>query len=277
MPHIKSRGQTMHALVNIAVKAARVAGNTLARAIDRLDRVEVQEKALNDYVTNYDIGAERQIIEIISEAYPHHSFLSEEAGHIGESVHQWIIDPIDGTANFMRGLPHFCISIAHAYEGKVDHGVIYDPMRQELFTASNGAGAFCNDQRLRVSKRSTLDAAIIATGFPYQVSEEDAETYAKLTHALLTNVSDIRRAGSAALDLAYVAAGRLDGYFERDVKIWDIAAGALMVKEAGGFISDLSGGENHLSTGGIVVAPAKIFKPLVQTISPLIPAEWKNS
>jgi len=261
----------MHAFVNIAVKAARAAGDMLARSMDRLDRLEISQKAQNDYVTNFDIGAERMIIEVIGQAYPTHAFLSEEAGYIGENDYQWIIDPIDGTANFMRGLPHFCISIALAYKGKIEHGVIYDPIRQELFTASKGKGMQFNERKARVSSCTKFSNALIATGFPYEVDEASAATYAALVQKLLPQVSDLRRAGSAALDLAYVACGRLDGYYESSVNIWDVAAGALMVQEAGGLISDFQGAENHLSSGSIVAAPAKIYKPLLQAIAASVP------
>jgi myo-inositol-1(or 4)-monophosphatase len=256
-------------IVNIAVNAARAAGNVIIRALDRLDSVRVTEKAPHDYVTEVDQQAEREIITIIRKAHPNHSILSEECGEIsGDEDYVWIIDPLDGTRNFIHGFPHFSVSIALSIKGKIEHGVIYDPIRQELFTATRGRGAQFNDRRMRVSKRTVLDECLIATGFPYRHSKPHIKSYTAGLQAILPICGDVRRAGSAALDLAYVACGRFDGFWEMGLKIWDIAAGTLMIKEAGGLIADFQGSENYLESGNIVSGNPKIMKALLKTLGP---------
>jgi myo-inositol-1(or 4)-monophosphatase len=256
-------------IVNIAVRAARAAGNVIIRALDRLDTVRVTEKGPNDFVTEIDQQAEREIINIIRKAHPHHGIISEECGEIASNDdYTWIIDPLDGTRNFIHGFPHFAVSIAISYKGKIEHGVIYDPVRQELFTATRGRGAQLNERRIRVSKRSNLEECLLGTGFPYRHSAAHIQAYTNSLHAILPICGDVRRAGAATLDLAYLACGRLDGFWEMGLKIWDIAAATLMVKEAGGLVSDFSGGEDFLKTGNVIAGNPKILKSLLQTVNP---------
>jgi len=257
-----------HALVNIAVKAARSAGNIIIRASDRLDTLTITEKNPRDYVTEIDQQAEREIVNTIRKAYPSHAIIAEEGHNAEGDEYTWIIDPLDGTRNFIHGVPHYCISIAIMHKNKVEHGVIYDPVRQELFTASRGKGVTLNDRRLRVSKRHSPDSCLLGTGSPHTSSEEEKEAYHASYASVLEQTKDIRRCGAAALDLAYVAAGRFDGFWEMGLKLWDIAAGLLMVKEAGGLVSDFQGGENYLESGNIVAGNPKIFKFLLQTLGP---------
>jgi myo-inositol-1(or 4)-monophosphatase len=255
-------------IVNIAVQAARAAGNLIMRAADRLDSVKVSEKRPNDYVTEIDLLVEREIINIIRKAHPNHSILGEEGGKLAGNDSEWIIDPIDGTRNFIHGFPHFAVSIAFSYKGKVEHGVIYDPVRQELFTASKGKGAQLNDHRIRVSKHAQLEECLLGTGFPYRHSAEHQAAYVKSLQTLIPMCGDIRRAGAATLDLAYVACGRLDGFWELGLCPWDTSAGTLMIKEAGGIVSDIDGSENYLKTGNIVAGNPKILKLLLKNLGP---------
>lgn len=251
-------------IVNIAVKAARAAGNIIVRAQDRLDTIQVSQKKPNDYVTDIDQQAEQEIIKVIRKAHPNHSILGEEGGHSPGSNddYTWIIDPIDGTRNFIHGFPHFAVSIAIQRKGKIEHGVIYDPVRQELFSASKGKGARLNEHRIRVSKCSKLEESLLGTGFPY----DQEDTYVKTLQTLLPICGDIRHAGAATLDLAYVAAGRLDGFWQSDLKLWDIAAGILMIKEAGGLVCDIDGSDNCLKTGNVVAGNPKILKLLLKIV-----------
>lgn len=255
----------MHPILNIAVKAARSSSKIILQAMDRLYELNISEKSRNDFVTEVDKQTEADILEVIRKAYPEHSFIGEESGVTpGNPDFQWIIDPLDGTTNFIHGLPHFAISIAFKQKGKLEHGVIYDPVRDELFSASRGEGAKLNNYRIRVSECTKLERALIGTGFPFK-NPELFSRYIQCLENLYPKISDLRRGGSAALDLAYVAAGRLDGHFELALKEWDIAAGVLLIKEAGGMVSDFSGQENYLQTGHIICGNTKIFKPLLQT------------
>jgi myo-inositol-1(or 4)-monophosphatase len=258
------------ALINIAVQAARNAGNIIIRAVDRLDKIKVTQKQPNDYVTEIDEKAELEIISVIRKAHPNHGILGEEGGEVAGDDYIWIIDPLDGTRNFIHGFPHFAVSIAISYRGKIEHGVIYDPVRQELFTASRGKGAQMNDRRLRVSKNKLLEECLIGTGFPYRHSPELIAAYVNSLQAVLPLCGDVRRAGAAALDLAYVACGRLDGFWEMSLKPWDVAAGALMIKEAGGLACDFQGSEDYLKSGNIVAGNPKILKLLLQQIRPFL-------
>lgn len=261
----------MHPMLNIAIRAARRAGNLISSAIDQVDRLDVTEKATNDFVTQVDRQAEESIISVLHEAYPEHDILAEESGNTtgkkGNSDFQWIIDPLDGTTNFLHGFPQFAVSIGVKHKGRMEHAVVYDPTRQELFTASRGAGAILNDRRIRVSGRKSLNGALLGTGFPFK-QQDDLDTYLATFKALFPNTAGIRRPGSAALDLAYVAAGRLDGFWEIGLKPWDMAAGALLIQEAGGLVGDFGGGDDYLQTGNVVAGNPKIFKEILQTIRP---------
>lgn len=259
-------------IVNIAVRAARAAGNIIIRAMDRLDTIEINEKRPHDFVTEVDQQAEREIISIIRKAHPSHGILGEESGEsLGTNEdYVWIIDPLDGTRNFIHGFPQFAVSIGITYKGKVEHGVIYDPVRQELFTASRGKGAQLNERRIRVSKRTNLEECLLGTGFPYRHSKELIEAYTNSLKAVLPYSGDVRRAGAATLDLAYVACGRLDGFWEIGLKPWDIAAGSLLIKEAGGIVTDFNGGEDFLKSGNIIAGNPKALKALFKCIHPFL-------
>lgn len=265
-----------HPFVNTATEAAVSAGKIILRHFDRLDLIKVEEKSKQNFVSEVDLAAEEIIIKIIKAAYPHHGILAEESGQQNlHSDHQWIIDPIDGTFNFLHGVPHFCISIALAIKGKIEHGVIFDPIRQEIFTATRGRGAYLNNKRIRVSPQRHLADAIIATNTPHGNNLERYQDYLKVFEACMPVCARIRCTGSAALDLAYVAAGRYDGYWSQGLYSWDIAAGTLLVFEAGGLLSDFSGGEKYMDSGNIIASTPKMLKELMQTIAPVIPESWK--
>ncbi|MEY2853608.1 MAG: hypothetical protein RL030_740 [Pseudomonadota bacterium] len=265
----------MHPFQNTAVRAARKAGDIIIRGLSRFEGVETATKGLNDYVTSIDHAAEAAIIEILREAYPHHAFLAEESGASGNSDTTWIIDPLDGTTNFMHGFPVFAVSIACQVQGRLEHGVIYDPMRQELFTASRGEGAYLENRRLRVSRQRTLEGALIATGFPYRENLHYLDNYMAMMRTIITKAAGLRRPGAAALDLAYVAAGRVDGFWEIGLKAWDTAAGCLMIREAGGLIGTLDGGE-YKQGGNIVAGNPRIFNALVEALAPHVPADLRE-
>jgi myo-inositol-1(or 4)-monophosphatase len=258
----------MHPLVNIAVSAARQAGRIIIHSMDHMDKVKTTEKGPNDFVTDVDKKAEYAIIETIHAAYPEHSILAEESGEQpGKDEITWIIDPLDGTTNFLYELPHFAISIAVAEKGRIQHAVIFDPVRDELFVASRGRGVSLNGKRLRVVDQKVLKNCLIGTGFPFR-SPEMIDPYMNIFKDFMTQCRDMRRAGSAALDLAYVAAGRLDGFWEFGLSKWDVAAGVLMVQEAGGIVDDMDGKQQYLDNGNIIAAPPKVFKAMVKTIRP---------
>lgn len=258
-------------IIHVAIQAARSAGNIISRAATRLDKVTVAEKLPNDFVTDIDQRAEREIISIIHKAYPSHSILGEESGETAGDDYQWIIDPLDGTRNFIHGFPHFAVSIGVTYKGKIEYGVIYDPMRQELFTAKRGGGAQLNDRRIRVGTKRVLGECLLGTGFAGRhKGPEHAHECTDILQTVLPLCGDIRRAGAAALDLAYVAAGRLDGFWEFGLKVWDIAAGILLVKEAGGMICDPTGGESYWQTGDIVAANPAIIKHMLRAMKPSV-------
>ncbi len=263
----------MEPMVTIALRAARKAGDLIVRASDELDRVGHQAKGVADYVTEVDIAAEQEILNQLGKAYPDHAFLAEESGQTGneKSDHLWIIDPLDGTSNFMRGIPHYCVSIACLIEGRLAHAVVFDPVRQEEFTASRGRGAQLNGHRLRVSNRIDLRECLLGTGIPFLGHEQQRlPQYTQTLAELAGQCMGIRRAGAAALDLAYVAAGRFDGFWETGLERWDMAAGALLIKEAGGLISDLSGSERYLDNGQVVCGNPKVFKQLLSTVGPVL-------
>lgn len=255
------------AMITTAVRAARAAANYIVRASRRIDNLKIDQKAPNDYVSEVDQRAEQLIIETIRKAYPDHAILAEESGEQGDHDYQWIIDPLDGTTNFLHGYPCYSISIAVRLKGRIEHGVIYDPNLDELFTASRGNGAMMNNRRIRVARRENLQGALLATGFPFR-DNQNLEQYMATLRALIQKTSGIRRPGSAALDLAYVAAGRVDGFWEFDLRPWDIAAGVLMVAEAGGLVTDMHGGHDFLDSGNVVAANSKVLRDILTTIRP---------
>lgn len=265
----------MHPMLNIAVKAARRAGRIINRATQDLDLLHVSRKAHNDFVSEVDSTAEDAIINVLLEAYPNHSILAEESGAQGDpskSDYQWIIDPLDGTTNFLHGFPQYAVSIALKHRGVLTQAVVYDPFGNELFTASRGHGAYLNDHRLRVSKRSQLSDCLIGTGFPFREFSH-MNAYLAVLKDIMPKVAGIRRPGSAALDLAYVAAGRYDGFWELNLSPWDIAAGCLLITEAGGLVGDLKGNDTHMQSGHIVAGNPKIFGQLLQVIAPHLTKE----
>lgn len=265
----------MHPMLNIAIRAARSAGNIIVRSLQHVEHLEVTTKGRNDFVSDVDRLAEQEIINIIHKAYPEHAIMAEESGQQGEDDTVWVIDPLDGTTNFLHGFPHYCVSIAIMVRGKIEHGVIYDPLRDELFTASRGAGAKLNDRRLRVTKAKDLKNTLIATGFPFKYPQY-TQAYLATFNAVFTQVADIRRAGSAALDLAYVAAGRLDGYWEIGLEKWDLAAGVLLVEEAGGVASDFVGGDDYFDQGNVIVGNLAIHKQILGSITPHLTNDLKK-
>ena len=255
----------MQPMLNIAVRAARAAGNIIIRQFDRAQDLPASEKSKNDYVTEVDRQAEAVIIDTLLKAYPKHAILAEESGTRGNSEYVWIIDPLDGTTNFMHGFPHFAVSITLQHKGKLQQAVIYDPLRQELFTASRGDGAYLNDRRIRVSKRKNLEGALLGTGFPFGESA-NIDRFLETCRTLMPVTAGIRRAGAATLDLAYVACGRLDGFWEFGLKPWDIAAGALLIEEAGGVVCSIDTDKEYLTSGNIVSGNPYILEFLKEIV-----------
>lgn len=263
----------MEPMINIALRAARKAGENIVRASDELHRFEVKAKGVNNFVTEVDINAEREIIHHLQKAYPDHAILGEESGLIGsaDAEYRWIIDPLDGTTNFIRGIPHYAVSIACMYRGRIEHAVIVDPVRREEFTASRGRGAQLNGHRIRVSDLASLDGALLGTGIPFKEHCDDKLVpYSKSLEILASQCAGIRRAGAASLDLAYVAAGRLDAFWEIGLAPWDMAAGVLLVREAGGLVSDIDASDKYLDSGNIVCGNPKCFKAVLQVVKPLL-------
>lgn len=258
----------MHPILNIAVKAARRAGTLIVRYLDRLDGISVVEKSRNDFVTEIDVMAEQEIVEIIHNSYPDHGILAEEGGAQSGSEYEWIIDPIDGTTNYLHGHPQFAISIAVRRHDLIEHGVIFDPLRNELFAASRGVGARLNDRRMRVSRVHRLSDALLGTGFPFK-ELENLDRWIESFRIFLTRSHGIRRAGSAALDLAYIACGRLDGFWEYGLSPWDMAAGVLLINEAGGMVSDPKGNQQFLDSGNIVTGNPEIYRVMLETLKKL--------
>jgi myo-inositol-1(or 4)-monophosphatase len=256
-------------MINMALRAARQAGQIIVRAMDRVDLLTVEEKGRHDFVSEVDRNAEAAIIEILHKAYPAHGIIGEESGTaVAEAEYTWIIDPLDGTANFLQGIPHFAVSIALRKGNHIEQGVIIDPVRHEEFVATRGAGAQLNGKRIRVTRRDRLDNAVLGTGLtPSQASLHLDENFAMLRELTAASRA-LRRQGSAALDLAYVAAGRLDGFWQLGLQPWDIAAGAVLVREAGGFVSDIAGGERFLATGNVVAGNPKVSKAMLKAIHP---------
>lgn len=259
----------MQPALNIIVNAARRASKIINRAALDIEHLQVTTKRQSDFVTEVDKAAEAAIIEVLRDAYPDYGILAEESGEaLGRgsgSEYQWIIDPLDGTTNFIHGFPQYAISIALAHRGQIIQAAVYDPGRNELFTASKGGGAFLNERRIRVSKCLKLETALIGTGFPYRIYEH-IDTYLAIFKELARKSAGIRRPGAAALDLAYVACGRFDGFWEFGLSPWDMAGGILLISEAGGLVGDLAGNESYLETGNIVAGNPKIFAQLLQVI-----------
>lgn len=241
----------MEPMLNIAVRAARAASSVIQRNVERVGDLKVETKSDNDFVSEVDRKAEAAIINTILDSYPDHAFLAEESGVQGDSEYVWIIDPLDGTTNFLHGFPQYAISIALQHKEVLSQAVIYDPTRNEMFTASRGAGALLNNQRIRCSQRKSLEGALLGTGFPFK-EQARLELFLDTFRALFPMTSGIRRPGSAALDLAYVACGRLDGFWEFGLCPWDMAAGVLLIQEAGGAVSDMIGRDNYLQVGDII-------------------------
>ena len=261
----------MHPMLNTAIKAARKAGAIINRASFDLDKLTVQRKRQNDFVSEVDHAAERAIIDILREAYPDHAILAEESGVSGNASgkateYQWIIDPLDGTTNFLHGFPQYAVSIALARKGVLEQAVVYDPTRNELFTSTRGGGAFLNDRRIRISKTRELADALIGTGFPFR-DFNHLGPYMAMFRELTQKTSGLRRPGAAALDLAYVACGRCDGFFEIGLSPWDMAAGALLITESGGLVGDITGEQRYMETGHIIAGNPRIFTQLLQVAS----------
>ena len=254
-------------MLNIAVKAARKAGSLITRASADIDKLTVRSKRQNDFVSEVDHAAEEAIISTLRDAYPTHGFLAEESGERdAKSDYVWVIDPLDGTTNFLHGFPQYCVSIALLHKGSAQQAVVYDPNRNELFTATKGVGAYLNDRRIRVTRRDKLQECLILTGFPFR-NPEQLDEYLRMFRSMTMACAGIRRPGAAALDLAWVAAGRADGFWEIGLSPWDIAAGALLVREAGGLVGDTEGEDKYVESGRVVATNAKIFSAVLQAIN----------
>ncbi|MDH5230972.1 MAG: inositol monophosphatase [Gammaproteobacteria bacterium] len=263
----------MHPTLNIAKRAAHNAGNIMMRALNRLDTLNVTEKSQNDYVSEVDRMAEQEIVAILRKAYPQHGILGEEGGvqqASGSDEFQWIIDPLDGTTNYLRGIPHFAVSIALKHKNQITQALVYDPVKDETFMASRGNGAQLNDRRIRVTNRKTMEGALLGTGFPFR-ADQDVDLFIETLRVMMPQTAGIRRPGSAALDLAYVAAGRFDGFWEFGLNSWDMAAGSLLVQEAGGVVTDLKGGDDFLSNGNILAGNIRLHLLMMQRLAKVIP------
>ena len=253
-------------MLNIAVRAARRAGSIINRATLDGGALQVRSKRANDFVTRVDSAAEEAVIDIVRKAYPDHGFIAEESGEsTPDAGYLWIIDPLDGTTNFIHGFPQYAVSIGVQHRGALAHAVVYDPTKNELFTASKGRGAFLNDRRIRVSKCLKLDDALVGTGFPFKELGR-LDLYVKQLRTFMSKSSGVRRAGAAALDLAYVACGRLDAFWELGLAPWDMAAGALLIQEAGGLVADITGEQDFMSTGDVIAATPKIFPAVLEAM-----------
>jgi len=265
----------MQPLLNIGMRAARRAGDLIVRSLSRLDSINVDIKGRNDFVTDIDRKAEADIIATIRRSYPQHAVLAEESGRSGEHEFVWIIDPLDGTTNFLHGFPTFAVSIAVEHRGRLEHAVIYDPMRQEFFTASRGDGAQLEGKKIRVSSQRTLEGALIGTGLPFRMDPQLVDAYLAMLKVVMATAAGVRRPGSAALDLAYVAAGRLDGFWEFGLSPWDTAAGALLIQEAGGRIGTATGADYALGPN-VVAGNPKVYEELLGALGPLTPAALRT-
>ncbi len=263
----------MSGSLNIAISAARAAGRVIMRNLSRIDTLDVGHKSRNELVSEVDRQAELEIIRVIRRAHPDHAILAEESGADGEGEHRWVIDPLDGTTNYLHGFPQFAVSIALQVHGRAQCGVVYDPLREELYTAERGQGAQLDGKRIRVAARTKLADALIGTGIPYRANTEWLDTYLAMMRDVIMHTRGLRRPGAAALDLAWVAAGRLDGFWEFGLSPWDVAAGGLIVREAGGRISDFDGGEGYVESGNVVAGSPKIYAQLSRLLAP----HWARS
>jgi myo-inositol-1(or 4)-monophosphatase len=257
----------MNPMLTIAVRAAREAGRIITRNFNRIDRLTISDKGSNDFVTEVDRNAEAVIIHLLREKFPNHAILAEESGQQGSDDHIWIIDPLDGTTNFLHGFPQFAVSIALKVKGRLEVGVVYNPVSEEMYTACRGEGALLNDKKIRVSSRKGLNGALLGTGLPYR-DFRFMENYMGMLKELIKDSAGVRRPGSAALDFAYVAAGRMDGFWELGLSEWDFAAGALLVREAGGLVTDIGGGERYLDTGNVIAGNIKVHNAMLKHILP---------
>jgi myo-inositol-1(or 4)-monophosphatase len=266
----------MHPMLTIAVKAARKAGNIIVRASEDISQLKIKNKTFNDFVSEIDLASEEAIISTLKATYPDHAFLGEESGlSDAKSDYVWIIDPLDGTTNFLHNFPQYCISIALMHKGEIEQGLVYDPNRNDLFTATKGRGAFLNDRRIRVSGKAKLRESLIGTGFPFR-DYDHLPAYLKMFEEMIRSTSGLRRPGSAALDLAYVAAGWFDGFWEIGLSKWDIAAGGLLVKEAGGIVADFKESQDWIDSGNIIASNAKIYDEFFGIIQKHLSEELKN-
>jgi len=265
----------MHPLLNIAVGAARRAGEVIVRSLDRVGALVVSEKGRNDFVSEVDRAAEQAVIATIRKAYPAHGFLAEESGATAGDDYTWVIDPLDGTTNFLHGFPQFAVSVACRHRGRAEIGVVLDPLRGELFTAERGGGTQLDGRRLRVSQRPGLDGALIGTGFPYRENRRWLKAYMAMLESVMQATAGVRRPGAASLDLAYVAAGRLDAFWEYGLSPWDTAAGTLLITEAGGLVGNLAGGE-YTDGGNLLAGSPKVFAALAQMLSPHLDDELRK-
>jgi myo-inositol-1(or 4)-monophosphatase len=264
----------MQPLLNIGMRAARRAGDLIVKSLSRLDSLKIDSKGRNDFVSEIDRKSEADIIATIRRSYPQHAILAEESGRSGTGEYLWIIDPLDGTTNFLHGFPVFAVSIAMEYRGRLQHAVVYDPMRQEFFTASRGEGAQLEGKKIRVSSQRGLEGSLIGTGFPFRAGAK-VDEYLAMLKAIMGVAAGVRRPGAAALDLAYVAAGRLDGFWEFGLQPWDTAAGTLLIQEAGGRVGTPAGAEYALGPN-IVAGNPKVYEGLLETLGPLTPSDLRT-
>jgi myo-inositol-1(or 4)-monophosphatase len=265
----------MQPLLNIGMRAARRAGDLIVKSLARLDSLKVDSKGRNDFVSEIDRKSEADIIATIRRSYPQHAILAEESGRSGSDEYVWIIDPLDGTTNFLHGFPVFAVSIAVEHRGRLQHAVVYDPMRQEFFTASRGDGAQLEGKKIRVSSQRTLEGSLIGTGLPFRMGMDHVDAYLGMLKVIMSTAAGVRRPGAAALDLAYVAAGRLDGFWEFGLSPWDTAAGTLLIQEAGGRVGTPSGSEYALGPN-IIAGNPKVYEELLATLGPLTPGDLRS-
>jgi myo-inositol-1(or 4)-monophosphatase len=265
----------MHPLLNIAVGAARRAGEVIVRSLDRVGALVVSEKGRNDFVSEVDRAAEQVLIATIRKSYPSHGFLAEESGAAAGDDYTWVIDPLDGTTNFLHGFPQFAVSVACRLRGRAEVGVVFDPLRGELFTAERGGGTQLDGRRLRVSQRLGLEGALVGTGFPYRENRRWLKSYLAMLESVMQSTAGVRRPGAASLDLAYVAAGRLDAFWEFGLSPWDTAAGNLLITEAGGLVGNLAGGE-YADGGHLLVGSPKVYAALAELLAPLLDDELRK-